>query len=605
MRNTILAPILLAALLLGLSSSAAAFNIDRFIMPGPLSRLHAKYENDCEKCHDSLDKKKPRKNCLACHEEIEKDISNHTGFHGKKKAASQQKCLHCHTEHKGRDADIILMDLDNFDHLDTDFSLKGLHLKIQCGLCHPANSKFRETKSECFSCHKLKDPHLGALGENCQTCHQEGGWKKYSFDHTKTKFQLKGVHQDLPCLRCHHDQKWKELPLQCTACHKVNDIHGNRFGDACEKCHSTDKPLKAPSNSSVVKSGWTNTRFDHEKTKFKLLGKHLKVGCMQCHAEIEPGVDTTKDKKKTACFGCHQKNDVHKTRFGNECDKCHLSDAWNNTVFKHDTTKYPLVENHQKVSCIKCHTGTIYEQKLDLTCIGCHRLDDKHAGSFGNKCETCHTVTKWKNNTFDHKKTKYQLTGRHILVPCSKCHYGIPAGVNLETSCNTCHRNNDVHKGQQGQKCEKCHNAAGWFEKIFFDHDLTKFPLLGLHGVSPCEACHPSNTFKDTSTICNDCHLEKDTHKTAFGTECYRCHTPNGWKIWSFDHATKTKFTLTGAHVGLVCSACHKQSITTKNSTPKKCEACHLRDDAHRGKYGKFCDRCHSTDSFKTLQLGN
>ena len=50
----------------------------------------------------------------------------------------------------------------------------------------------------------------------------------------------------------------------------------------------------------------------------------------------------------------------------------------------------------------------------------------------------------------------------------------------------------DVHKGQVGKKCERCHNQSGWTKEVFFDHDLARFPLIGIHAITPCEECHLS-----------------------------------------------------------------------------------------------------------------
>ena len=51
------------------------------------------------------------------------------GLHGISKAIKGVECKHCHTEHKGRDADIVRFDKEVFDHKDTDFNLKDGHAK--------------------------------------------------------------------------------------------------------------------------------------------------------------------------------------------------------------------------------------------------------------------------------------------------------------------------------------------------------------------------------------------------------------------------------------------------------------------------------------------
>ena len=60
----------------------------------------------------------------------------------------------------------------------------------------------------------------------------------------------------------------------------------------------------------------------------------------------------------------------------------------------------------------------------------------------------------------------------------------------LSTTCVSCHKKDDPHRGQLGPNCETCHNERGWRQKVAFDHDLTRFPLIGHHGLVPCEESH-------------------------------------------------------------------------------------------------------------------
>ena len=53
--------------------------------------------------------------------------------------------------------------------------------------------------------------------------------------------------------------------------------------------------------------------------------------------------------------------------------------------------------------------------------------------------------------------------------------------------------------------CERCHGDAGWDRDLFFEHDLTAFPLLGLHAVVACEQCHASPAFRDADSRCIAC----------------------------------------------------------------------------------------------------
>ncbi|MEJ2743730.1 MAG: cytochrome c3 family protein, partial [Gammaproteobacteria bacterium] len=79
-------------------------------MPGPLIEGHAKIEATCEECHSSFEKKELSKNCLNCHEDIAKDRKQQQGYHGISPSATASPCQSCHTDHEGRDADIIGLD---------------------------------------------------------------------------------------------------------------------------------------------------------------------------------------------------------------------------------------------------------------------------------------------------------------------------------------------------------------------------------------------------------------------------------------------------------------------------------------------------------------
>jgi hypothetical protein len=135
---------------------------------------------------------------------------------------------------------------------------------------------------------------------------------------------------------------------------------------------------------------------------------------------------------------------------------------------------------------------------------------------------------------------------------------------------------------------------VGWRNGVVFDHDLSRFPLLGMHAAAPCEACHTSTTFQDAETKCLSCHEGDDAHERKLGNDCARCHNPNSWSRWHFDHGTETKFPLLGAHEGLNCLGCHTRETRGRVRQPSDCASCHSFDDVHDGGFGRDCGRCHS-----------
>lgn len=401
------------------------------------------------------------------------------------------------------------------------------------------------------------------------------------------------------CSNCHEPFAKSSQTRLCLACHKdvaadrerKAGFHGLRPDAAnldCNHCHTDHNGRTA----DVVQLD--RETFTHTFTDFELKGAHASLRCESCH---EAGVKYRKAPR--LCFDCHKGNEPHKRQLGESCERCHGEVSWRSVKpFDHSKTTFPLSSAHTSVACQACHTAEHYKG-VSTVCSVCHQLQDVHQGRYGAKCETCHQSVKWDAIRFDHdRQTKFPLRGGHAKAKCDSCHTGDLYRDKLATACVACHKKDDPHKGQLGTSCEKCHGETGWRQRVAFDHDLTHFPLIGQHTLAPCEACHRTPSFKDTSTKCASCH--KDTrHEGRLGADCATCHSANGWKLWRFDHAKQTRYPLTGAHQGLNCHLCHRQKDVAKISLSTACYACHAADDAHQGNFGTVCEKCHTTTSFR------
>ncbi len=517
--TTIFRILTLAGLLFALLPTQAQAN--KLLMPGEVIKGHAKEEEACEKCHKKFDKKAQSGMCMDCHKDVGKDVNEKRGYHGRLDATKE--CKECHAEHKGRDFKAAEFDHKKFDHIQTDFPLKGAHLKekVKCTDCHKEGKKFREAPSYCNDCHKKDDKHKGGLGTDCAKCHTDKDWKTTAFNHDKTKFKLLGKHNDVKCDKCHIDGKYKDTPMQCVSCHKKDDdkAHKGKLGKKCESCH--------------VERDWKEIRFDHDKlTKYPLLGKHNDVACAKCHIN-----NKFKDTPK-ACSSCHKKEDdkAHKGKFGNKCESCHVERDWKEIKFDHDKTKFPLLGKHRApLKCTSCHKGDIYKDKLKTDCLSCHEKDDKHKGQEGKKCESCHGADSWTKTTFNHNKmSTFPLLGRHFLVDCKKCHLA-PTFKDAKSDCWSCHEKDDakMHKRRFGTECQDCHNTRDWMAWDF-NHDKTNFKLGGAHKkvANKCYACHmkPMDKKVVLTTACGSCHERDDVHNGSFGDRCERCHDGDDWK---------------------------------------------------------------------------
>jgi len=584
--------LLLLACVIG--SSAFAQSLETALMPGQVIKGHAKLEADCKNCHVRFNRAAQTGLCLDCHKKVARDIEARRGYHGR---LPEKECRACHTDHKGRDADIAKVD-PGFDHRNTDFILKGGHAapKVKCRNCHVPPQKFRDAPSQCHACHKKDDKHKGKLGKACENCHTEVNWKRTKFDHSKTRFPLRNGHSDVPCAKCHVNPTFKGAPTACVSCHKKDDQrkgHHGRFGTKCETCH-TDR-------------NWKTTIFRHDRdTKYPLKGLHQTTKCNACHRG-----NLYQEKLPTTCVACHKGTDAkkgHKGRFGEKCETCHVEKGWKSTIFDHGrSTKYVLKGKHEQAKCASCHTGILYKEKTPSACVACHRKDDAkkgHKGRFGEKCETCHIEKGWTSTNFDHgRDARYPLRGKHAKVKCKSCHVGYLYKEKLTVACVACHRKDDQHRGQLGPRCETCHNEASW-KQTRIDHDLTRFPLLGKHAKVKCKKCHVTPRFRDASIACYSCHRKEDKHKLLLGTRCEECHIPRSWKQWEFDHDRRTTFVLDGKHRGLACQACHRFPVHGRATLSATCASCHQDKDVHNGGFGRLCDRCHVTSTFKTIKPG-
>ena len=154
--------------------------LNKLLAPGPLMQGHANLEaKDCLKCHN-VGKGIDNSKCLECHKEIRPYVLSKKGFHG----LTLQNCIACHSDHKGKDYDPVVVNEKTFDHKKTGYILSGKHAQISCNKCHtstrkgkylrPNDTRYFSNSNSCVSCHKKDDVHF-YTGEyakkDCGSCH--------------------------------------------------------------------------------------------------------------------------------------------------------------------------------------------------------------------------------------------------------------------------------------------------------------------------------------------------------------------------------------------------------------------------------------------------
>jgi hypothetical protein len=198
-------------------------------------------------------------------------------------------------------------------------------------------------------------------------CHSTATWAGVTlttaslshFNHDHTGFKLTGKHKTTDCKSCHINNVFKGTAKTCVACHAEPTVHLGKFGTNCSFCHSTTTWAGATLTTASLKN------FDHDKTGFKLTGKHKGVDCKDCH------VNNVFKGTSQACVSCHAEPfvpTVHKFRYGSGCANCHTTAGWEGTTFKHDI--FSITHGRRNNTCATCHqdakTFAVY------TCYNCH-----------------------------------------------------------------------------------------------------------------------------------------------------------------------------------------------------------------------------------------
>ena len=578
---------LCVALLLMWAHPADAGQLGSMLSPGALARAHTQLEGaQCQQCHEA-GRKVSAPRCLSCHKPVAERIAAKKGVH-----RTAVDCVQCHKEHAGLTGDLRHIDTRSFNHaLEAGYPLDGQHTKVasNCVACHKART-FLDARTTCASCHA--DPHKGTLGKDCATCHSTAVAFKAArtqFDHAKARFTLTGAHVKVACEQCHRNGVFKGLQFSaCTACHK--EPHEARFSQTCTSCHTT--------------ATWKTQTVQHARTRFPLVGSHVKVACARCHT----GGTTTEAVRFDTCSACHV--NVHRESIKDDCRACHDETTFQKGTFDHAArTRFALKGRHDGLACAKCHTSVstgdvpLARVVADFSgarteCVSCHLDRDPHKGTFGRACDACHTVTTFSVKDFRHPNDPAFFAGQHEPVACEKCHNADtaerPAPATLPVfDCVSCHR--DPHLGQLASSCDQCHRVDGAkFAAVAFSHERARLPLTGKHETTSCTKCHASETrafpthsgtavtYKPLPLECRSCH--QDPHFGQVDQKCETCHTTTTFTVGNtFQHQGMDDF-FRGFHGRYACVDCHKKErrqypagvgIAVRFAVGRTCAACH------------------------------
>jgi hypothetical protein len=479
------------------------------------------------------------------------------------------------------------------------------------------------------------------------------------FDHNKTKYSLRGMHEKVQCTECHVKPVFTDVGKNCVDCHSNKDVHRHQLGQNCEQCHTVQ--------------GW-NIAVQQVKdhlNRFPLLGAHAAVQCEACHKQAATGIFYG---LSTECQSCHL-TDWQKTNnpphasagpafAASNCQNCHTNfDSWLGATFNHSVTGFILDGAHTTLACTQCHINNNYNlqgiSNSDCGNSGCHLSTWQQTNNPPHAnapqafplagCSNCHNTTSWNTTTFNHASTGFPLTNAHAAVTCAQCH--INNNYNLTTAPTDCGNaachltdwnktNNPVHATAgstfAAANCSNCHDTIAWTDLTSFNHSVTGFTLTGMHvspTPTPCVSCHVNNNYTLTiqPTDCGNssCHLKDWNSTQRLGgnvpnhvtagfpmAQCSTCHSTTTWANSTFNHAG-TGFPLTNAHANVQCEQCHTNNNYNLTTAPTDCgnAGCHLTDwnktnnPVHSTAGSAFavanCSNCHDTITWTDLTSFN
>jgi hypothetical protein len=370
--------------------------------------------------------------------------------------------------------------------------------------------------------------------------------------------------------------------------------------------------------------------------------------CLSCHSALKQRIENNQGFHTSATVTAENCAHCHVEHGGRDTELIYW--AQGRASFDHALTGYLLQGQHARLECDVCHRPSFQGDWLSGpdtpdpqrtllglagNCVTCHQ--DEHREELVDNCSDCHDYNGWQPASgFDHRRTGYILTGRHLEIECTKCHpwqqrppeadpdmirkkvrqdqYAKYSDIRCD-ECSACHQ--DPHQQQLGGKCSDCHSTDGFrsIDSGQFNHDLTGYPLAGRHRSVSCKLCHdredPAGSLAHEE--CSSCHV--DRHRGQFsdrpdGGACQSCHTVEGFlpTLYSVDAHTASSYPLVGSHLAIPCSMCHLPVSTVDGEGLVKfdfdstdCHSCH--EDVHRGQLDIWiepngCEYCHTTESW-------
>ncbi len=440
---------------------------------------------------------------------------------------------------------------NRIDHSKTRFPLTGRHQNVPCESCHPPSKGTRLWKGvplDCSGCHSDRRSHKGALGAQCERCHDVSGWKSIKHTAAQHRFALVGNH-DVPCASCHVKGARLVAKVTCADCHE-RQHRGTRA--PCQTCHNVDD--------------WKTVSYkQHTYDPDLLPGKHRTAKCLECH----PKFRFNNSSIDVPCESCHTKDRRHEDL--GPCRACHTPLLWSDVSPNRQAAARPQggVEPGQPMRAMALPQTDLFRVTAKFQHIPHARLVS--AKGLEPNCTPCHGGT------------GPQFQARPKMQMCESCHDGKKAFDALGTQCFRCHEapagtqlqtlplppktfQHDAHKSRKVKidDCTSCHGVGVELDKV----------QAGREQHRPCQGCHAAEFRTPGQRICLSCHLRNDPFRAnplrlsaAVNSEW---RSPDAARIPHAAHQA----------AGVPCEDCHADKAGVKPRPPElghaACVKCHV-----------------------------
>lgn len=483
-----------------------------------------------------------------------------------------------------------------FDHTQTGFILKDVHLTLQCEQCH-VDGIFKNTPTYCSGCH-APGTRVGAMPQPlnhvqtsaaCDTCHTStASFQVKSFNHM-------GVTGN--CTSCHNGQSLGVVSMSSTHI----PLSAYPTAPDCSVCHT----------NTTTFAGYTNTGTN--------LHAGILSGCSQCHGG-PPGADAGNGTVGTYPGVVSYNSATHLPLTTQvNCNLCHFTfSTFLGATYTHtsnDSSRCGNCHEGQYAGVLPFVSGVHIPLPTGSNCAPCH-VDPSlspatkpsflgsafHTSSFGvtaaavtsgsGTCKSCHNGSYASQNA-----QAVGTTHIPISADCSVCHTDATGTPVNNTSSYTTFKNSLFHLSSAGASpgtCATCHNGSYTSEGAQSKTSIlpNHIPVSG-----DCGTCHTAANTGTYTSFLNAIFHQSPAGATATaadaagGGQCVTCH--NG------SYSAQLAQPVGATHIPFTadCSVCHTDSAgTPANNTSGY--TTFLNAKFHQSSVGTspagLCSTCHN-----------